>query len=96
VAVLKTRQVDRALVEKLGFEKTESHHHVYRLWLGGKLAARTYISHGEPELSRYHVSQMAKQMKLRPAEFVDAVNCPLTREDYHRILQEHVLDLDKE
>jgi len=38
VAVLKTRDVDRALVSKLGFDKTETHHHVYRLLLGGKLA----------------------------------------------------------
>jgi len=90
VAVLKTREVDRALVNKLGFEKTETHHHVYRLWLGGKLVARTYISHGGRELSRYHVSQMAKQMRLRTAEFVDAVKCPLTREDYHRLLRERL------
>jgi len=98
VAVLKTRDVDRALVNKLGFDKlvlspvegTETHHHVYRLWLGGKLVARTYISHGGRELSRYHVSQMAKQMWLRTAEFVDAVKCPLTREDYYRLLRERL------
>ena len=56
MAVLRTRAVDRALVGKLGFEKTETHHHVYRLWLDGVLVARTYISHGGRELSRYHVS----------------------------------------
>ena len=85
---LQTRRVDRALVEKLGFEKTETHHHVYRLWLDGNLVARTYISHGGRELSRYHVSQMAKQIQLRTAEFVDAVSCPLTQEEYYRILRE--------
>lgn len=94
--VLRTRDVDRALVRKLGFEKTETHHYVYRLWLEGKLAARTYISHGGRELSRYHVSQMAKQLQLRTVEFVDAVNCPLTREDYYRILRERVSDLGEE
>jgi len=87
VAVLKTHKVDRALVQKLGFEKTETHHHVYRLWLEGKLVARTYISHGGRELSRFHVSQMAKQMQLRKTEFIDAINCPLTREDYYRLLR---------
>ena len=96
MAVLKVRNTDRALVKKLGFEKTETHHHVYRLWLGGKLVARTYISHGGRELSRYHVCQMAKQMRLRTAELVDAVNCPLTREAYYRILYERVPDLDAE
>ncbi|HEY63607.1 MAG TPA: hypothetical protein G4O02_03450 [Caldilineae bacterium] len=95
MAVLKTRQVDHALVNKLGFEKTETHHHVYRLWIGGKLVVRTYISHGGRELSRYHVSQMAKQMRLRTAEFIDAVQCPLTREDYYRILREHIPGLEE-
>jgi hypothetical protein len=92
IAALRTRSVDRALVGKLGFEKTETHHHVYRLWLDGVLVARTYISHGGRELSQYHVSQMAKQMHLRASEFVDAVNCPLSREDYNQILRARVLD----
>ena len=92
--VLKTRKVDRALVGKLGFEKTEKHHLVYRLWLEDRLVARTYISHGERELSAFHVGQMARQMRLDTAEFVDAVNCPLTREGYHRILRQRVLGLD--
>jgi hypothetical protein len=93
MATLRTRDVDRALIGKFGFDKIETHHHVYRLWLGGKLAARTYISHGERELSRYHVGQMAKQMQLRLSEFEDAVNCPLTRQDYYNLLYERVPDL---
>ena len=96
MTTLKTRDVDRALVRKLGFEKTETHHHVYRLWLGGKLVVRTYISHGERELSPYHVSQMAKQMQLRASEFANAVHCPLTCEDYYRLLHECLPDLGKE
>lgn len=95
MAVIKTRDVDRALVGKLGFEKTETHHHVYRLWLDGKLVARTYISHGERELSPFHVTQMAKQMRLRGDEFLDAINCPLDREAYQDILRERVLGPEK-
>jgi hypothetical protein len=91
--ILKTRRVDRSLVRKLGFEKTETHHHVYRLWLGGKLVARTYISHGKRELSRFHVGQMAKQMRLRKSEFIEAAACPLEREDYYRLLKERIPDL---
>jgi hypothetical protein len=93
---LRTRNVDRALTGKLAFEKQETHHHVYRLWLDGVLVARTYISHGERELSRYHVSQMAKQMHLRTAEFLDAVRCPISREEYVQLLRERVLDADQE
>jgi hypothetical protein len=92
---LRTRNVDRALVRKLAFEKQETHHPVYRLWLDGLLVARTYISHGGRELSRSHVSQIAKQMHLRTAEFLDAVRCPLLREEYYRLLHERVLDSDQ-
>jgi hypothetical protein len=92
--ILRTRDVDRALVGKLAFEKTETHHHVYRLWLEGVLVARTYISHGGRELSRYHVTQMARQMHLHTAEFLEAVQCALSREDYYRILRERALDQD--
>ena len=96
MATLRSRSVDRALVGKLAFEKQETHHHVYRLWIDGVLVARTYISHGERELSRYHVSQMAKQMHLRTAEFLDAVRCSLSREQYYQLLRERVLDTDQE
>jgi hypothetical protein len=96
MAVLRTRDADRTLVGELGFEKSEGHHQIYRLWLEGRLVARTYISHGGRELSPYHVSHMARQMHLQAAEFADAVNCPLSREDYHRILQERVLGVDEE
>lgn len=41
MTVLKVQQADRALVQKLGFEKTEDYHHIYRLRLDGLLAART-------------------------------------------------------
>ena len=94
MTTLRTRNVNRALVGKLGFEKTETHHHVYRLWLNDVLVARTYVSHGGRELSQYHMSQMAKQMHLCVSEFVDAVNCPLSREDYYQILRMRVLDDD--
>ncbi|MCX6030157.1 MAG: hypothetical protein NT169_12790 [Chloroflexi bacterium] len=90
MGTLKIRDVDRALTSKLGFEKIETHHHVYRLWLDDKLTARTYISHGERELSPYHVGEMAKQMRLHQSEFVDAVNCPLSREEYYRLLRQRV------
>lgn len=88
MTTLRTSAVDRALVRKLGFVKAETHHHVYRLWLDGQLVARTYISHGERELGRFHMDQMAKQMRLSKAEFVDAVECPLSQSEYYQLLRE--------
>ena len=66
---------------------TETHHRVFRLWLDGQLAARTYISHGERELSAFHAAQMAKQVQLSKEQFSDAVNCPLSQEEYYDILR---------
>lgn len=88
----KARDVDRALVGKLGFEKHDTHHHVYRLWLDGQLVARTFMSHGERELSQFLADKMAKQMRLRLSEFTDAVNCPLSQEAYYQLLRQRLSD----
>ena len=85
---MKTRKVERALVHKFGFEKTETHHHVYKLWLDGRLVARTYVSHGERELSRFHIAKMSKQMLLTKGQFLDAVSCTLSSSDYFHLLRE--------
>lgn len=90
MTAFKTREVDRALVSKLGFDKHETHHHVYRLWLDGQLVARTFMSHGERELSLFLADKMAKQVRLRPAEFADAVACPLSQEDYYHIVRQRL------
>lgn len=94
MTVLKTREVERALIQKFGFVKTETHHQVYHLRLDSQLIARTYISHGERELSDYHLAQMAKQTHLRKDEFLDAVNCPLSREEYYRLAWERNQKVD--
>ncbi len=88
--MLKTRQVDRALTGKLGFERHETHHRAYRLYLDDRLVARTFISHGERELSDFHVGQMARQMRLRKQEFLDAMHCPLEQEEYYALLRERL------
>lgn len=88
--MLKARQVDRALTGKLGFKRHETHHRIYRLYLDGRLVARTYISHGERELSDFHVGQMAQQVRLRKREFLDAVRCPLDQEGYYALLRERL------
>lgn len=90
MTTFRARDVDRALVGKLGFEKHDTHHQVYRLWLDGQLAVRTFISHGERELSPYLADKMAKQMRLRPGEFADAVACPLSQEAYFQLIRQRL------
>jgi len=91
MSTLKVRQVDKALITKLGFERRDSHHRIYRLYLDGRLVAHTVISHGQRELTSYHIGQMAKQMRLSRREFLDAIQCPLDREAYHTLIRQRLL-----
>jgi len=91
MSTLKVRQVEKALVTKLGFERRDSHHRIYRLYLDDQLVARTFISHGQRELTSYHIGQMARQMRLSRREFLDAVECPLDREAYHTLIRQRLL-----
>jgi len=88
MSTLKARHVDQALISKLGFERHDSHHRIYRLYLDGQLLARTFISHGRRELSHFHVGQMAKQIRLSRREFLDAVACPMDQESYYTLVRQ--------
>lgn len=88
MTTLKVRRADRALIAKLGFERHDSHHRIYRLYLDGKLVARTFISHGQRELTDFHIGQMSKQMRLSRREFIDALECPLDHEAYYTLVRQ--------
>jgi len=90
VTTLKTAKIERALLNKLGFEPRTGHHRIFRLYLDGKLVARTYISHGQREAGRYHIGQMARQMWLNRREFIDAIECPLTQDEYYGLLRQRL------
>jgi len=90
VSTLKARRVDKALTTKLEFERRDSHHRIYRLYLDGRLVARTFLSHGQRELTDFHIGQMAKQMRLSRREFLNAVECPLGQEAYYDLVRERL------
>ena len=91
MGTLKVRQVEKALVTKLDFERRDSHHRLYRLHLDGQLVARTFVSHGQRELTSYHLGKMARQMRLSRREFLDAIECPLDREAYYTLIRQRLL-----
>lgn len=94
MSTLKARQVEKALTAKLDFERHDSHHRIYCLYLDSRLVARTFISHGQRELTNYHIGQMAKQMRLSRQEFLYAVECPLDREAYYNLIRQRLPQLD--
>ena len=88
----KQRDVERGLVKK-GFQRTESHHHffVYYSCDGKKTTVKTKTSHGTRELSSYILQQMARQIQLSKIDFLNLIDCPMSRHQY----EEHLVSLAK-
>lgn len=78
-------------LERKGFERDERHHHYFVYWTldGKKTTIRTRTSHGSSHktLGDPLLAQMAKQCGgLRKTEFLDLVDCPLSREGFERLI----------
>ncbi|WP_207714177.1 hypothetical protein [Scytonema sp. UIC 10036] len=84
-------KVESALLSK-GFQETQNDHHyfVYFTKDGKKTATKTKTSHTKKikDLPDHLLSQMAKQCHLTKSQFLDLVDCPLSREKYEEILQQ--------
>lgn len=52
-----------------------------------KYVLSTKISHGNKDIDNHLIKQMSFQCKLDKADFIDLVNCPLSREDYIQLLK---------
>lgn len=53
----------------------------------GKFVLHTKISHGNSEIDNYLIKQMSVQCKLSKTEFMDLANCPMSKDEYLKILQ---------
>lgn len=86
------REVDAALRKK-GFQRDSEGKHI-RYYLvnpdGREAGIRTMMSHGimGGTLSSKLVSDMARQLHLTKAQFLDLVDCPLDETAYRDILRE--------
>jgi hypothetical protein len=85
----KRSEVDAALLRK-GFRNKEGDHHyfIYYTTAGKKTRVFTKTSHSHREISDNLLSQMAQQCKLARANFDRLLDCPLSREEYERLLLE--------
>jgi hypothetical protein len=80
---LKKSAIEHALKHKLNCEVDEGKHRVFTLSLDGKVVAKTHTSHGGDEDIRDQlIKQMAQQMKVSKALFVEIVSCTKSRPDY--------------
>jgi hypothetical protein len=79
--------IERGLLRK-GFEQREGDHHyfVYRNLRGEKTALFTKTSHTPKmrDIPDNLLALMARQCRLSKADFLNLVDCPLSREEYER------------
>lgn len=84
-------KVESALQSK-GFEQSERDHHyfIYYTIDGKKTTAKTKTSHTKKmkDIPDNLLGQMAKQCHITKKQFLDLVDCPLSREKYEKILQD--------
>ncbi|MDR1019488.1 MAG: hypothetical protein LBL73_01920 [Synergistaceae bacterium] len=80
----------RRNLKRKGFRERQSDH----LYLNyetsdGKLSdISTKISHGSAkDIGDSLVSEMARQCRIKKTEFVDLINCSLSRKQYEKILE---------
>ena len=77
-------------LEAKGFRRRESHHtyFVYYTAGGAKTLIRTKTSHGRggADIPGHLLARMARQCKLRTADFRGLVECTLSQQGYENLL----------
>ena len=90
MAVLDAKKTYRNLKSK-GFidapNKSDDHKYL-EFYYDDKLVLYTKISHGEKDLGDFLIKQMSYQCKLSKSEFMDLANCPLSEDEYLKILED--------
>lgn len=80
-----------ASLEKKGFVASEGDHTYYCYYTMDKKKtfAKTKVSHSGKDIADNILNRMAHQCKLTQVQFRDLVDCPLSREEYEKILRAH-------
>ena len=87
MSVLDPKKTYRNLKKK-GFVPSNGDHKYLKLFHDGKYVLHTKISHGSKDLDNYLIKQMSVQCKLSKNEFIDLATCPLSKEEFLKILEE--------
>lgn len=78
-------------LKKKGFvdSDTNSNDHKYlEFYHDDKLILYTKLSHGSSkDLNSFLIKQMSSQCKVNKSQFADLVNCPLSQDEYLKVLE---------
>jgi len=80
-----TSRETAAALKRKGFIEDKGKHHVfyYYQFKDQKISSIwTKISHGAKEIDNYLIRQMARQTQLNKNQFINLIDCSLTKEDY--------------
>ncbi len=90
MAVLDAKNTLKNLKKK-GFleaiNKSEDHKWL-EFWIEDRLIAQTKISHGASDLGDFLIKAMSRQCYLSKEQFMDLAKCPLSQDEYLKILKE--------
>lgn len=75
-----------------GMEPDESHHHMYRKTVDGATRLVTRISHNAKEINDDLGKRMANQLCLQLREFWQLVDCPLSEEEWEKLVADRCRD----
>jgi hypothetical protein len=79
----------KVALKKKGFAQKDTHHRMSCLCVNGRITGvHTFMSHGQKDYSADLLAKMKNQLHLSGKEFADLIQCPLTREQYLRLLVE--------
>lgn len=87
MATYSTKKLKGALTNK-GYKEKQSHHTMYLYYHNDKKThIITKISQGETEFNEAILAERRKQMRLpKKKDFLDFMECPLSHQDYAKIL----------
>lgn len=90
MTVLKDKQVSKSLVKK-GFVKEPRDHMYFVLYdeSGKRTSVRTKTSHNHQDIGDFLIARMQQQLHLSKNDFLDLINCPLSREEYLKKLRKN-------
>jgi hypothetical protein len=84
----KTKDIKTCLENK-GFVPEQRDHSFFFLHINGrKSSVRTKVSHGSKEYGANLLSLVARQLHLSTAQLDDFLDCPLSHEEYVKILKD--------
>lgn len=90
---LKSRKVESSLKKK-GFIQQPGDHKYFYYYNNGVLTdVRTKTSHCGQDINDYLINKMAKQVHLNKSDFMDLINCPLSKEEYaEKLREQNIID----